>query len=214
MSVKCFLIEPAGKLRRSLRRYHSIAEGEPTCPLNPPQPNWRGYHNASVPFEVVEDPDATGIISQGDDGPLHDDARWPKACGCGYVFAEDDEWQVFVERVYRRADTGEETTHRDAGPGAMFDANWYHGHPCWEGPDGRSLVVILPNGNPWHIDGMANNCTDREGAMEGRHKCWVRHGEPPDLTVDKNGVTCSAGAGSIQSGDWHGFLRGGFLVAC
>jgi hypothetical protein len=41
------------------------------------------------------------------------------------------------------------------------------------------------------------------------HKCWVRHGEPPNHTVDKRGNTCGAGAGSILSGSYHGFLRDG-----
>jgi hypothetical protein len=40
----------------------------------------------------------------------------------------------------------------------------------------------------------------------------VRHGEAPNITVDKNGVTCGAGAGSIQCGSYHGFLRNGELV--
>jgi hypothetical protein len=34
------------------------------------------------------------------------------------------------------------------------------------------------------------------------------------LTVDKNGDTCAAGAGSILTPAWHGFLRNGELVAC
>jgi hypothetical protein len=61
------------------------------------------------------------------------------------------------------------------------------------------------------IDSRASNCTlpnDRE------HKCWIRHGTPPDLTVDKNGKTCAAGAGSIQLGNYHGFLRNGHLEEC
>ena len=47
------------------------------------------------------------------------------------------------------------------------------------------------------------------------HKCWVRHGDPRTgiVTVDKNGVTCGAGAGSIATRGWHGFLREGMLVA-
>jgi hypothetical protein len=46
------------------------------------------------------------------------------------------------------------------------------------------------------------------------HKCWVRHGDPKTGTVhvDKNGVTCGAGAGSIASGSYHGFLHNGFLT--
>ena len=45
------------------------------------------------------------------------------------------------------------------------------------------------------------------------HRCWVRHGRPEDgtLHVDKNGQTCAAGAGSIQTHNWHGFLHNGVL---
>ena len=48
------------------------------------------------------------------------------------------------------------------------------------------------------------------------HKCWVRHGRPEDgtLHVDKNGKTCAAGAGSILTSKWHGFLHNGHLVPC
>lgn len=44
---------------------------------------------------------------------------------------------------------------------------------------------------------------------DAEHRCWIRHGEPPLITVDKNGLTCAAGAGSIQCRDYHGFLRDG-----
>lgn len=46
------------------------------------------------------------------------------------------------------------------------------------------------------------------------HKCWVRHGDPKtgSVHVDKDGVTCGAGAGSILSGSYHGFLHGGYLT--
>lgn len=74
--------------------------------------------------------------------------------------------------------------------------------------DGRWLVVRLPNGHDWCIDSRCNNCTRPN---DNAHRCWIRHGEPPNITVDKNGVTCSAGGGSIQSGDFHGFLRNGVL---
>jgi hypothetical protein len=62
------------------------------------------------------------------------------------------------------------------------------------------------------IDGICSNCTDREDALKGGHKCWVRHGDAPLITVDKNGKTCGAGGGSILSGSYHGFLRNGELV--
>jgi len=56
------------------------------------------------------------------------------------------------------------------------------------------------------IDSRASNCTLPDDNV---HKCWVRHGEAPNFTVDKNGATCAAGAGSIQTSNWHGFLRNG-----
>lgn len=124
----------------------------------------------------------------------------------------------------RRLDTGE-TVVTDAYtitqcqlPGAMFWTQWQDGaadrhesgsHLFVSGPQ---LQVILPNGTPWNIDSRASNCTLKD---DFEHRCWVRHGEPPLLTVDKNGPTCSAGAGSIMSSGWnggpdyHGFLTNG-----
>lgn len=90
----------------------------------------------------------------------------------------------------------------------MWDCWWYPDD--WKGPDGRSIEVICPNGKYWAIDSRASNCTLPEDTV---HRCWVRHGEPPELTVDKNGVTCQAGAGSILAGDYHGFLQNGWLTA-
>ena len=91
----------------------------------------------------------------------------------------------------------------------MYDAWWLHDEPNFCGPDGKAMHLVCPDGSIWHIDGRASNCTDPH---EWTHRCWVRHGEAPQLTVDKNGHTCQAGAGSIQTARWHGFLRGGELV--
>lgn len=92
-------------------------------------------------------------------------------------------------------------------PGAMWYADWYKR----KGPDGHHLIVKTPGGI-WHIDGRANNCT-RPNDKE--HYCWVRHGVPPDITIDKNGNTCGCGH-SIDQGpgysNYHGFLTNGFLV--
>lgn len=89
-------------------------------------------------------------------------------------------------------------------PGCMFYTKC---SDCpWDNCDGRHLMATCPNGDVWDIDGRASNCTMPE---ERTHRCWVRHGEPPDITVDKNGHTCSAGAGSIATGDYHGFLQNG-----
>lgn len=210
MGVKCFLIVPSDMVERRLRRYTS-GDGNP-CPRVPGQ---YSYHDASAAIDRIES------SFRGLDGEVasssveawdRTDERWPKACRCNYVFVEDDEWQYSPERLWRREDTGELLLLRDAPPGAMYDAYWYHAMPEYCGLDGRALIVKLPNGVPWHIDGCANNCTDQADFHRGGHKCWVRHGEPPLITVDKAGKTCGAGAGSILSGNYHGFLRQGVFT--
>jgi hypothetical protein len=111
--------------------------------------------------------------------------------------------------IYRRTDTGEEMTWSDAPIGAMMYADWMEGSDCI-GPDGKSLIVKTPGGE-WYIDSRASNCTKKDDNI---HKCWVRHGVPPMITVDKNGNTCAAGAGSIMIGNYHGFLINGELTGC
>ena len=111
--------------------------------------------------------------------------------------------------LYRRTDTGEVLTLKQAGVGAMWDADWMP--DVFKGPDGICLVVQTPGGT-WMVDNEASNCT-RKG--DRSHACWVRHGDPREckVTVDKNGDTCAAGAGSILAGDYHGFLQAGVLSA-
>lgn len=95
-------------------------------------------------------------------------------------------------------------------PGDLFWISFASGHCSnHEPPCERHLNAVLPNGHWWDIDGRASNCTMPEDKV---HHCWVRHGEPPTITVDKNGVTCQAGAGSIQSDDYHGFLQNGHFT--
>jgi hypothetical protein len=81
------------------------------------------------------------------------------------------------------------------------------------GNDGLAVYCKHVDGHPWHIDGRASNCTMPN---DYRHRCWVRHGTVGEnLTVDKNGNTCKAGAGSFFMGpnnEWHGFLRQGKLT--
>jgi hypothetical protein len=91
-------------------------------------------------------------------------------------------------------------------PGCLYWNESYPKNMYWDNQEGPYLMAVLPNGNHWCIDSRASNCTLPEDRF---HRCWCRHGEVPDITVDKNGITCSAGAGSIQSGDYHGFLRNG-----
>lgn len=202
MGVTCFWLEETGTAQVGLRRYSRISG----CP----EDGGRNYHAAVVMLGTAP------IARMDDDGytcwdtpefayPGHDDPRWPAACGCGYAFSATDPlgaFQDWYEPLYRRAGTGEETTLRAAPDGAMWDAWWYP----WKGPDGRSVMVMCPGGEQWAIDARASNCTLPDDDV---HRCWIRHGEPPRITCDKNGVTCAAGAGSIQAGSYHGFLRNG-----
>ncbi len=113
--------------------------------------------------------------------------------------------------IWKRADTGEEMFLPDAPAGAMWYADWFDNH--WNpqlGP-GKVLIVKTPGGD-WIVDSQANNCTMPDDANQDEHHCWVLHGTPPNITVDKDGVTCKAGAGSIGQKTWHGFLERGYLV--
>lgn len=192
--VKCFMLEPLNMYRKWLRRFSSAT----------PCSQQLSYHNALF---LVGDfsGDAYSKIVKNDGNP-----NWPTKCeACGYAFQDADEHQEFTLNLYKRADTGDIYTLQDAPPGAMWEAPWYNDDPSWLGPDGKALIVRCPGGHDWHIDGQASNCTRKDDKV---HKCWVRHGTPPVLTVDKNGNTCQAGAGSIQTPNWHGFLRDGYLV--
>lgn len=205
-ATQTYWLEPTDRVELGLRRYSSPDGSGFTCEA--------GHHKA-----LVKIGQAPAIFRQEKYGKVlatrvatpRDDPRWPTNCACGYAFTEDDHWQgEWQELLYRRSDTGEETTLRDAPPGASWDAWWM---PFGErGADGIHLMVRCPNGRDWHVDGQASNCT-RPG--DKTHKCWVRHGDPraANLTVDKNGETCAAGAGSIQAGDYHGFLQAGVLTA-
>lgn len=78
----------------------------------------------------------------------------------------------------------------------------------WSNCDGHHILVYFPNGTWFDICSRASNCTMPE---DRTHRCWVVHGELPAITVDKNGQTCQAGAGSFQIREWHGFIRNGAL---
>lgn len=139
--IPCFWLERTDRVRQSLRRF-TYSKGEPdSCPTNP-----KGYgHEASVQIEdapLVEDDH--GYVAIGDDFP-HDDPRWTTHCACGYAFQDTDNWQRFVDPIYRRVDTSEELTLQNPPPGAMWDAYWMS--DFWKGPDGRSLTVQTPGGH-------------------------------------------------------------------
>lgn len=206
--IQCFLLEDTGKQQISLRRYrHHVDADEAThCP---DVPGKYSYHNALAYIgEELTEHDKDGYVQNGLKKVPHDHPRWPTQCSCGYTFREEDEWQRSTETIYRRADTGEEMTTRDAPAGAMWYARW---HDHWCTPQGKHALVVKTPGGEWIVDSQASNCTMKDDVKQEKHHCWVLHGEPPLVTVDKNGASCAAGAGSIQCGNYHGFLRNGFL---
>lgn len=121
-----------------------------------------------------------------------------------------ESWSDFEILRFRRVDNGEEHEHiADFGIGAMWRAVWMpKSFRAWANQAEPPLIVRTPGGD-WDIDSRASNCTLKSDLL---HRCWVRHGAPPNITVDKNGLTCQAGAGSILCDGWHGFLRNGELV--
>lgn len=140
-------------------------------------------------------------------------AEWTKVitCKCGDAVKLSS---ISSIPYYRRVDTGELVGGKSRLPaGACYDATWLHHLKPHCGPDGRSLHVVLPDGHHWNIDGRASNCSL---LADTTHKCWVRHGSPEsgDLHVDKDGITCAAGAGSIATDRYHGFLHRGHLTEC
>jgi len=82
-------------------------------------------------------------------------------------------------------------TLHEAPPGAMWSADWYEGGRT-PGPDGRWLVVRLPSGQDWFIDGNASGHPEHVAS-------WTRTGEVPYVTVTP----------SVKTGEWHGWLVNG-----
>lgn len=217
MGVKCFYVEFNNFALVSLRRYSA---GNPDAANNSCSGPY-GYHNARVPYKLIPAGinkerghyDYLEIVQRPDNkselwNPVN------KCKYCDYQFTEQDEYQVFHEIQYIcKADS---TIHylAEHTPGMMWDSWWYRRTPepkpglVYCGPDGLTLTVYCPDGGQWTIDGRASNCTLPK---DNEHRCWVRHGVPPMITVDKNGHTCDAGAGSIISpnGNYHGFLQNG-----
>jgi hypothetical protein len=209
--IKCFLLTPTKHYRRKLVRSAHREEG-----------HRYGRHRAEQVIDSVEAhmaPSSGEIQPDEDPGPFGigaADPRWPTTCAeCGYHFGPQDRLFMSYDLLWSRSDGGPETTLHDAPPGAMWYADWMtEGLPNdpadqrWRGPDGRCLMVMVPPHHEWCVDGRCSNCTRPDDRV---HKCWVRHGEPPLITVDKEGNTCAAGAGSVITSSWHGFLRNGYL---
>lgn len=208
MTVKCFMVHQTTRFRASLRRFTWNSGSQ--CAG---RKDW-GHDASSAPICVIEGiKNAHGCwdldAQERRHMPAHDDPRWPVKCeACDYRFVEADEWQLFTDHIYVD-DAGKEYSGRALPPGAMRFTDYEP--PEWKGPDGRTLHVICPDGWDWSPDHPASNCTMKNdrGPFGEAHRCWVRHGTAPNITVDKNGRTCQAGGGSILTPKYHGFLRNG-----
>ena len=183
MDTVCFWLEPTERIRRHLRR--SAAHRAPQAETGPCPLSEQGLHQAWARIEDAEAtwsaPDETvggrKTLKTYDVADFIGDKRWPKACPCGYKFRDDDDRQVVSDLIYRRADTGQEMTLRDAPPGALWDAWWLRGTPIgtttYGGPDGRVITIKTPAG-PWVVDGPP---------VDQPEQMWTRTGEPPKITV-------------------------------
>jgi hypothetical protein len=223
VGTPCYLIEATGRGKLSLRRFgygqSSGAQRRHACPEKEPwESGYRPGCDASTGYleEIAYEPNEDGCWPALAE-PSHRDRRWPSVCeSCGQPFRHHEVWQANGEPIYRvtavvagaALEVGDEVPLRDAPAGAMWIAKWL---PEWSrGFDGRGLIVRLPDGHDWRVDGEATNCT-RKG--DRAHRCWLRDGEPPYVTAGKSGgETCSAGAGSIASPGYHGFLQNGILT--
>lgn len=207
MGIKVFFCEPVGKAVVRLRVYEDGA-----CSR---EGGSHTYHDASSDrVEEFDHPTDESLTIRSGVGEYAGHAAWPTACACGHAFTDAADRQLRPCQLVQRTDTGELFEgYRHLPPGAVWNAFWMAEGRSWIGADGRCLTCKLPDGHDWIIDGQATNCTMPNDDV---HKCWVRHGRPEDgnLHVDKNGNTCAAGAGSIATPKWHGFLHNGELVVC
>ncbi len=183
--MKARLIQPIGT-RTYLCRYVGASDGSKICPL----PEW-DYHNAeavggesSEPAETFWQDDPRRLAM-----PSHDDARWPSRCACGYVFTEDDSWQLTYKRWW----------NTDSGypePGDLFwrpDGGLSRDRQ--KGDETPHLYAICPDGRAWDIDGGSSNGNG-----------WTRTGEPPT-------ITCSPSIWTNMPHGYHGFLQNGEWTA-
>lgn len=223
MGIPTILVKPAG-VRAWLRVYWEGCVNEYGLGRS-------GIHNAQILIGDLATDGVNELGGRGDEanafgGQPEDYApdRWPSKCDhCDAVVPADGEIhrQVFRRTLYAPALAG--GTPRELQVGDLYFATWgecdKHGGKCvlhrWTNCDGRHLHCILPDGDlhhGWNIDGRASNCTLPDDTT---HRCWRRHGDPEKgerVHVDKNGETCNAGAGSIQSRDFHGFLHNGEIT--
>lgn len=204
--IKCYFLEPTNFYRKTVRRYSYRQSEEILCPNRQP---W--VHDAELliadKFESLEQ------LSSGHTAEI-DQLTFPTKCDhCDYLFAPEDERTVNNKIYYKRSDNGELVTMHDAPPGAMWYCPWYEGFYRSQDSDPKNVLVVKTPGGDWVIDSRASNCTRKDDNI---HFCWIRTGDPRtgNITVHKNGNTCSAGAGSILQDSYHAMLQDGWLIDC
>jgi hypothetical protein len=206
--IRCFWLEPTDKAQVSLRRYRdsvrylrnedgSYKLGDDKCCVPDPSYNGKcpaGNYCCDASVVIGECEYSERAVHVTDE--MKKEEKWPTKCECGYEFKPEDHWQWNENRLYKRADTGELHILGRAPVGAMWNADWYdiEGY-AKRGADGRILVLNTPGGQ-WVIDGRATNNKNIPG--------WTRSGSPPDITANP----------SIICGDYHGWLRNGWLEEC
>lgn len=183
-----------------------------------------GYHNSFIPIEdgLV---DSDGVIRDGVRPELKEKYKndFPIRCECGYRFKDDDQRQIFSEAQYEDEQGNIWTTRvstdttfllgKDAAPvGAMWSASWLEDMPQYTGPDGLSLHLRTPYGD-WLIDRRSESCTRKEKKGD-IHKCWIRHGTPPNITITRN--DCNPGENSVmfRSLGTSLIIRNGEIIDC
>lgn len=174
-------------------------------------------HRLEVPLRSGEGEPPANVLDGAIDSDPPPDARCDK---CGAELDTEPTRGASTRTRYDTPSGGLEA-------GCLYWDTWSHvdgdsnPRPCpayrggWSNCGGRHLMAVLPNGAHWDIDSRASNCGRPDDAT---HRCWTRHGDPENdpgaFHVDKSGDTCTAGAGSIVAGDWHGFLHHGALRRC
>lgn len=214
MSDKTFWMEQTDREVRGLRRYareRDLSNSEEwTCAA--------GWHTAIewLPgdFHCPISEDGMHRCVWEDEEVPHDNPLWPVECdkGCGYRFTEEDDWQQWSSRLWRRTDSGyylllhQNLVHPDyvlAGAGAMWDAKWMGR----SGPDGICLTVRCPRGDGtpgWLNDWMVDSPPSGGGTP------WSRTGDPRQANVTASPSIAIGIPGT--PGYYHGFLQNGLLT--
>lgn len=191
-AVRCFLLTPTDRVARWLRRSTSaLAVGVRLC-----EP--AGVHEAATRIE-------DGPLVLGEGGaigtePLNwppEDPRWPKKCRhCDHAFPGLRGGQLLYHRLYRTPEWNLVVTCPAPPPGinaapvgAMWFSEW-QGNRGFQGPDGRCLCLMTPEGE-WCIDAPGSD-----------RSTWTRTGTPPDVTVTP----------SVRFDRWRGKVENGFLI--